>query len=241
MGAMKERLVARLPDGPATVEVRRTAKAKRMTLRIPPGHANPIVTIPIRARLANAEEFVRSHERWLAARLAERCPGRPFADGATIPLRGEPHRIVWVGGPRTVTVADGELRVGGPREHLARRLADHLRRAARADLEAAVAEFTAKVGRRPAALRIKDTRAQWGSCTPAGVLSFSWRLVLAPPHVLRYVAAHEVAHLVELNHSRAFWRLNAALDPNHLAARDWLKRNGRALHAVGAGTEAEPA
>ncbi|GAB5375455.1 MAG: hypothetical protein AcusKO_19170 [Acuticoccus sp.] len=77
-------------------------------------------------------------------------------------------------------------------------------------------EFADKVGRRPAALRIKDTRAQWGSCTPGGVLSFSWRLVLAPRFVLRYVAAHEVAHLIELNHSSAFWALNA--EPNSTRA-----------------------
>lgn len=215
------------------VDVRRSAIAKRMTLRIPPGHANPVVTIPARASISAAETFVRSHEGWLAARLSERCPGQPFADGATIPFRGQPHAIRWVGGRRTVTAADRTISVGGPPEHLARRVADHMRRTARADLEAAVAEFAAKVNRTPRSIRIKDTRAQWGSCTPSGVLSFSWRLVLAPPHVLRYVAAHEVAHLVELNHSAAFWALNARLDPNHAAARAWLKRHGRTLHAVG--------
>ena len=94
-------------------------------------------------------------------------------------------------------------------------------------------EFAQRVGRRPAGVRIKDTRAQWGSCTPQGILSFSWRLVLAPPFVLRYVAAHEVAHLVELNHSAAFWRLNEQLDPDHAQARAWLRRHGRMLHAVG--------
>jgi len=105
---------------------------------------------------------------------------------------------------------------------------------ARKDLDVAVAEFAARVGRQPSMVKVKDTRAQWGSCSPSGVLSFSWRLVLAPPFVLRYVAAHEVAHLVELNHSAAFWRLNAELDPNHQSARAWLKRHGRMLHAVGA-------
>lgn len=221
-----------------TVDLRRSQTAKRMTLRVPPGHTNPVLTLPERARIAEAQAFVESHGGWLAARLAERSPVRPFSDGAVIPLRGTDHTVLAVGGPRRVTVADGEIRVGGPPEHLARRLTDFLRREARADLEVAVARYAAAVGRQPKAVRIKDTRSQWGSCTPDGVLSFSWRLVLAPPHVLRYVAAHEVAHLVELNHSAAFWRVNKRLDPNLDVARAWLKRHGRTLHAVGA-TRAE--
>jgi predicted metal-dependent hydrolase len=235
----KETLIARLPDAPVTIDVRRAPTAKRMTLRIPPGGANPILTIPARASLRTVERFLKSHEGWIAARLAERAPAMPFADGATIPFRGEPHRIVWTPSARGVVTALADasghrLLVSGRAEHIHRRVADFMRRSARADLEVAVAEFAARVGRRPKALRIKDTRAQWGSCTPSGILSFSWRLVLAPPHVLRYVAAHEVAHLVELNHSDAFWRLNAELDPDLDRARAWLKRNGRTLHAVGA-------
>lgn len=239
MTSAKEVIIARLPDAPVTIDVRRATTAKRMTLRIPPGGANPILTIPSRASLRTVERFVKSHESWIAARLAERAPAMPFADGATIPFRGEPHLIRWMPSSRglVTAVADGaarRLHVAGQAEHLHRRLADFLRRTARTDLEVAVAEFAARVGRRPKALRIRDTRAQWGSCTPTGVLSFSWRLVLAPPFVLRYVAAHEVAHLVELNHSAAFWRLNAELDPDLDRARAWLKRNGRTLHAVGA-------
>lgn len=229
-----------LSDGAvAAVEVRRSARARRMTLRVPPGNGAPVVTVPERAALAAVERFVLSHGGWLAARLAERVPSVPFAPGALVPLRGVPHRIERTGRVRGTVVmdeADGQpvLKVPGAPDHLARRLTSYLRREAQADLDAAVAEFAAKVDRRPTAVRLKDTRAQWGSCSPAGVLCFSWRLVLAPPHVLRYVAAHEVAHLVELNHSAAFWRVNAALDPHHRTARAWLRRHGRALHAVGA-------
>ncbi|MBJ3776870.1 M48 family metallopeptidase [Acuticoccus mangrovi] len=242
--AEREQIVTGSPEARVVVDVRRSATAKRMTLRIPPGHANPVVTAPLRAHLSTVERFVESQEGWLAARLAERAPALPFADGCSIPLRGELHRIVWVGGNRG-TVRLGlaptgpTIEVLGRPEHLGRRVGDFLRRNARADIDAAVSEFAARVGRKPSALRIKDTRAQWGSCTPTGVLSFSWRLVLAPPFVLRYVAAHEVAHLVELNHSPAFWRLNAELDPHYERARAWLKGHGRMLHAVG--VEAPPA
>ncbi|MEM9224746.1 MAG: SprT family zinc-dependent metalloprotease [Pseudomonadota bacterium] len=238
MDALTEHLVAEISGATVTIDVRRASRAKRMTLRIPPGDANPVVTIPPRASLRTVEPFVRQQEGWLAARLAERSPHTAFDDGALVPFRGEMRRIVGVPSARGVVsegVHDGEraLFVSGRREHLPRRLTDFFRRSARTDIELAVAEFAARVERRPRAIKIKDTRAQWGSCTPAGVLSFSWRLVLAPPSVLRYVAAHEVAHLVELNHSHAFWRLNAKLDPNHEAARAWLKCHGRKLHAIG--------
>lgn len=239
MASGREMFFAPLPDDAVAIDVRRAPRAKRMTLRIPPGNANPVVTIPAHAPLRSAEQFVNQQSRWLAARLAERCPAVPFDDGAIIPFRGTPHTIRHMGTARRRGAVwlgeDGNaLHVGGRPEHLPRRVGDYLRRAAREDLEPLVANFAAAVGRKPKAIRIKDTRAQWGSCSPSGVLSFSWRLVLAPPFVLRYVAAHEVAHLVELNHSAAFWRVNAKLDPNHEAARHWLRRNGRGLHAVGA-------
>ncbi|MEM0908762.1 MAG: SprT family zinc-dependent metalloprotease [Pseudomonadota bacterium] len=238
MGAVKEHLVAEISGAPVTIDVRRAARAKRMTLRIPPGDANPIVTIPARASLRTVEPFVRQQHGWLAARLAERSPAVPLIDGGLVPFRGEVRRIVGKSASRGVVkeaIHEGEaaLIVSGREEHLPRRLTDFFRRSARTDLDLAVAEFASAVGRRPTAVRIKDTRAQWGSCTPEGVLSFSWRLVLAPTFVLRYVAAHEVAHLIELNHSAAFWRLNAKLDPHHETARAWLKRYGRTLHAIG--------
>lgn len=239
MTSIKEHVVAEVAGAPVTIDVRRAVRAKRMTLRIPPGHANPVVTIPARASLRAVEPFLRAQQGWLAARLAERTPIVPLEDGGLVPFRGEIHRIVGQVAARGVvreSEIDGEpvLLVCGRPEHLSRRLTDFFRRVARTDLDAAVAEYAAEVGRRPTAVRIKDTRAQWGSCTPGGVLSFSWRLVLAPTFVLRYVAAHEVAHLIELNHSAAFWALNARLDPRHEEARAWLKRHGRTLHAVGA-------
>ncbi|MYZ47502.1 M48 family metallopeptidase, partial [Propylenella binzhouense] len=126
-----------------------------------------------------------------------------------------------------------ELHVPGERAHLPRRVGDWLRREARSDLEDAVARHCAAAGCRHTALRIGDARTRWGSCTAKGVLTFSWRLVLAPPSVLDYLAAHEVAHLREMNHGPGFWRLVAELDPDFDAARRWLKRNGAGLHAVG--------
>jgi predicted metal-dependent hydrolase len=101
---------------------------------------------------------------------------------------------------------------------------------ARDRLAAACDRHAQRLGRRPAALVLRDTRSRWGSCSAQGVLMFSWRLAMAPPAVLDYVAAHEVAHLAEMNHSRAFWATVARLLPDHAAPRAWLRAEGGALH-----------
>ena len=126
-----------------------------------------------------------------------------------------------------------ELLVGGTPEHFSRRVLDHLRREARRDLEAAVRIHAAAVGLEPRAITIKDTTSRWGSCSSDRRLAFSWRIVMAPPYVLDYLAAHEVAHFREMNHGPKFWALCRQLCPDMDAGKAWLKRHGSGLHAVG--------
>lgn len=245
-------------DGAAVaVALRRRANARRMTLRVPPGDGPPVLTVPAGASVPAAERFLRQNAAWLSRHLARRRPAEPFVHGARIPVRGALHLVHHVADRRGTAWLEpfdaageagspthrlpppfgrpvaGRLCVTGREEHLHRRVSDALRAWARADITAAVEEFAERVGRRPASIAIRDTRSQWGACTAKGALSFSWRLVLAPPPVLRYVAAHEVAHLVHMNHGPAFWRLNAELAPDMDACRDWLRHHGGALHAVG--------
>ncbi len=118
------------------------------------------------------------------------------------------------------------LCVAGDRAHLARRVRDFLKREAKRDLDAASRRYAAMLGVAVKRVSVRDQTSRWGSCTAAGVLSYSWRLILAPPHVLDYLAAHEVAHLVEMNHSRRFWRVVAAHLPR-LAARQGLAQRAR--------------
>jgi predicted metal-dependent hydrolase len=162
-----------------------------------------------------------------------------IADGAAIPIRGvlhvirhEPYRR-WTG-----VSAAGDcpvLAVSGEAAHLRRRVADYLKREARRDLEAAVLRHAALLGVKPAQVRLRDQRSRWGSCSHNGHLSFSWRLIMAPPFVLDYLAAHEVSHLVEHNHSLRFWRLVERICPERHRARAWLRTLGSTLHAVKAG------
>lgn len=213
------------------------ARATRMTLRIEPGGRALKLTVPRGLPPKEIDSFMQRQQGWLMTKLAGYPVDRGLGEGGTIELRGVRHMIRRTGSPRGVTEArmTGEtpvLLVGGLPEHLGRRIADFLKKEAKHDLEEAVRRHAARIGIRPAAVRFKDTRSRWGSCTSDRVLSFSWRIVMAPPVVIDYLAAHEVAHLKEMNHGPHFWRLCEELCPDMDDAKRWLKRHGNRLQAV---------
>jgi len=226
-------------SGIVAVDIRRHPRARNYTLRVAGPARPPVLTMPRRGSLDEARRFLDRHAGWLTRQLDRLPQLMPMVDGAIVPLRGVPHVIRHAPGRRgTVTVADDAdaavLVVAGDAAHLRRRVIDFLKREARRDLETAVVRHAARLGVRATAIRLRDQTSRWGSCSLNGHLSFSWRLVMAPPHVLDYLAAHEVAHLRELNHSRRFWRLVELLCPETNSARAWLSANGAALHAIGA-------
>lgn len=212
-------------------------RAKRLTLRIDAGGRGLRVTIPPGLSQGEVDRFLDRHRGWLESRLAK-VPERPSVrPGIKIPVRGVPHLIVHEPARRgTVSVAAGEtgpvLLICGDRRHLPRRIADFLKREARREIEALVAKHTASVGKRARQIRFKDTTSRWGSCTSEGNLSFSWRIMMAPPPVINYLVAHEVAHLKEMNHGPNFWKLCRELCPDTDRCKAWLKRNGNALQAI---------
>jgi predicted metal-dependent hydrolase len=243
-------LLYRRPAEPRTIEIvfdrsvylvqlRRHRQARRYTLRIQATTREIILTIPPRGTLKEAGEFARQHGAWIAARLGRLPEAAPFADGAVVPLRGEPHRIVHRRGMRGTAWAevgaDGErlLCVAGNAPHIDRRVGDFLRRQAKRDLEAASRQFAAALGVAVKRVSVRDQSSRWGSCSTTGVLSFSWRLILAPRSVLTYLAAHEVAHLIEMNHSPRFWGLVERICPEHERAKAWLDAHGADLHRYG--------
>lgn len=159
-----------------------------------------------------------------------------FEDGATFPFRGKGIHLRHCPDKKRGTWFDEETRainVSGQREFIARRTEDFLRREAKSSLTEAVATFTKAMDLDLPRVSVRDTSSRWGSCSSSGTLSFSWRLVLAPPHILTYVAAHECAHLKHHNHSKTFWRLVASLDPNYKEAESWLTREGADLFRYG--------
>jgi predicted metal-dependent hydrolase len=200
-----------------------------------------VLTLPPRGSLKEARVFAEKHGGWIAARLKRLPAAAPFVPGMDVPLRGVPHRIVHRGGMRgTVwTEVDGHgaalLCVAGEAPHVHRRIGDFLRREARRDLAAASRRHAAALGVAVKRIAVRDQSSRWGSCSNSGALSYSWRLILAPSFVLDYLAAHEVAHLVELNHSARFWRVVRGLYPDADRAKAWLDAHGTELHRYGAG------
>jgi predicted metal-dependent hydrolase len=222
-----------------SIRLRRHRQARRYTLRIQAASREVVLTIPPRGTLKEARSFAEKHGAWIAARLGRLPQAAPFADGIIVPLHGKPHRITHRQGARgTVwTETDGNggrlLCVAGHRPHLNRRIADFLHREAKRALEMASRRFARDLGVVVRRVSVRDQSSRWGSCSTTGVLSFSWRLILAPSHVLEYLAAHEVAHLVEMNHSQRFWRIVNRLVPSHQQAKAWLDAHGADLHRYG--------
>ena len=220
------------------VRVRRHRAARRYTLRIHSATRDVVLTMPPRGSLTQAREFAEKHGAWIAARLQRIPEAAPFADGTVLPLRGTAHRIVHRRAARgTVwieTAAEERLLcVAGQAPHVARRVRDFLKREAKRDLEAASRRAAAALAVGIKRVSVRDQSSRWGSCSTSGVLSYSWRLILAPPFVLDYLAAHEVAHLIEMNHSRAFWRLVERICPHMRSAKSWLEAHGAELHRYG--------
>ncbi len=243
-------LLFRRPPEPQTIEVavgedvcsvrvRRHPQARRYTLRIQAATREVVLTMPPRGSLREARDFAQRHGGWIAARLNRLPAAVPFAHGTVVPVRGLDHRIEHRRGARGTVwselAADGArlLCVAGEAPHVSRRVADHLKREARRDLEAASARYAERLAVRVRRVSIRDPSSRWGSCSTTGVLSFSWRLILAPDFVLDYLAAHEVAHLVEMNHSPRFWRTVLAVCADTRRAKAWLDAHGAELHRYG--------
>jgi predicted metal-dependent hydrolase len=243
-------LLYRRPSEPQAIEIvfdrsiylvrlRRHRQARRYTLRIQAATREVILTIPPRGTLKEAREFAQKQGGWIAARLGRLPEATPFGHGVVVPLRGIPHRITHRRGVRGTVWAETDgnderlLCVTGEVPHIERRIGDFLRREAKRDLETASLRFAAELGVTVRRVAVRDQSSRWGSCSTTGLLSFSWRLILAPNFVLDYLAAHEVAHLVEMNHSTRFWCLVRRLCLDHERAKVWLDVHGTDLHRYG--------
>jgi predicted metal-dependent hydrolase len=219
----------------APVMVRVSPRARHISLRISEAERAVLLVLPRGMPLPRGLRFLAAQRRWIAARLAGLPQRVPFVEGAVVPILGVPHRIrrALDPAPPAVAVADSEIRVRGDPAHLPRLVRDHLIAAARAELTRRARDCAARIGREVRRIGVRDPASRWGSCSAAGSVSFSWRLILAPEPVVDYVVAHEVAHLVEMNHGRRFWQLVESLAPGSAAPRAWLKRHRSRLLAYG--------
>lgn len=227
-----------------TIDGRRVAirlavnpRARRVSVRICPTRREAIATAPSQRQLKRAIAFAAERAGWIAQELSRLPQGVTLLPGVRAPLRGVMHELAYERGrasPRIEEGAPPRLIAPAPDPDLFEpRLMRFFRAEARADLDRRVAVHAKTVGAAPSRIQVKELRSRWGSCTVDGALSFSWRVILAPPFVLDYLAAHEVAHLVEMNHSRRFWALVKKCLPDYELGRRWLHEHGSSLHAIG--------
>jgi predicted metal-dependent hydrolase len=244
------------------IEIRRSARAKRLSLKVSHTRRAAILTMPERSRAEDASAFIARHLDWLKCQTGKLPRPIALCDGAIMPLRGIIHRLEFAGhslpGAGVVSLSEhdgtavwsgallaphtgGErhqpsttqlrrLVVSGEEHHAPRRLGDWLRAQARQDLSQRVAHHASRLQVRPKRISVRDQATRWGSCSTTGTLSFSWRLIFAPGFVVDYVAAHEVAHMREMNHGPRFWRLVKDTMPEMNTARRWLRDHGAELH-----------
>ena len=224
--------MAILPGSPPVeVHLKRSSRARRFSLRVSRLDGKVTLSMPLRAREGEALAFLKGNEDWLRQTLQTMPPSalRTVSQGTVIPVEGVDLTLTLATG-RGVRVEGDRLLVPGDPAVVGPRVAAWLKVLARDRLATASTRYAGLVGRSYSSLAIRDTRSRWGSCSPDGRLMYSWRLILAPPQVLDYVAAHEVAHLVEMNHSADFWAVVSRIRPGWKTERDWLKTEGQHLH-----------
>jgi predicted metal-dependent hydrolase len=222
------------PQWPVPIQVRRSGRARRMSLKVDPTQRIATLVLPNRVSERLAMDFIADHLGWLQSRLDALPTPIPFAPGTEIPLLGQPHILQAAPGARRgVWIEADRIQVSGPPEFFARRVGDFLKAEAKRRILARAEPMAAQLDRSFKSVRIGDPKSRWGSCNSKGTLAFSWRLVMTPDEVLTYVVAHEVAHLREMNHSDRFWSWVESLTPGYEAQRRWLKTHGATLYRYG--------
>src|SRR2546421_8072356 len=213
----------------------RFARRRRRTLGIMVDAGGLRVAAPLRAPWREIEAFLRDKERWILRKLDEwaRAPKAQVlrgANGESLPLFGAPVTLEVGNGRRAVHHDGARLVVQVPEaSRVLKVLVGWLKQRALDALAPRVADYAARLGRPEPRVAISSARTQWGVCGEDGVIRLSWRLVHIEPTLADYVVAHEVAHLVELNHSKRFWQLLAALYPDWREARERLEIIGASL------------
>ncbi len=211
------------------LKLRKNARARRMTLRISRVDGAVTLTVPRGVSEREALDFAAEKSAWVIGHLSQQAKPERVGPGHNLDVGGRSFRILQ-GEAKRLVVQDGQVLLPAPEEKGRVHLLAWLKEQARIELTCASDLYAERLGRRYARLTLRDTRSRWGSCSSAGALMYSWRLILAPKPVLDYVAAHEVAHLQEMNHSVDFWRVVNRLYGPHEEARAWLRHEGPKLH-----------
>ena len=210
------------------------SQAKQVILRVDPKNEIARITLPPLTSKSEGLSFARERVGWLVEQLTSLPPKKHLTSGYILPIMDRNLQIrhrpdLKVG----VQLIGTELIVSGKPEHLERRVIDWLKKYAKEIISSKANEMARQLERRINRISIRDTKSRWGSCSAHGNLAFCWRLIMTPEAVLNYVVAHEVSHLVHMNHSQEFWDLVNTFNVNTKKSRTWLKRYGTALQRIG--------
>ena len=225
----------KLASGKTTIiKIRSSSRAQRLVLRILPPTGQAELVLPRHVSEQEGVTFLHQKIKWLDQRLIKYLEPIPFKNGETVPFLGDPLVIFHLNSSRRDIYREkGKLIVTGPKVPISTAIHDWYRREGGAEITSRVKEKSEMLGRKYGRLTIRDTKSRWGSCSSKGNLNFSWRVVMAPPYVLDYLVAHEVAHLAEMNHSAQFWDIVESLSDELQRGRRWLRHNGHELHRYG--------
>ncbi len=213
------------------VKVKPSSRARRFSLRVDAKEGDVVFCWPLKSRvsLEKALKFVERHRPWIEDQRRNALQTIPFAPGTALPIAGKNYTIEHAQGRGLTRLEGDKLIVHGGVEHISRRVRDFLKAEAYRHFKEISDRKAAQLKLPPVSIRILDPNTRWGSCGPDGRLMYSWRILLAPPEVMDYLVAHEVAHRVHLNHSRRFWALCASLTNDAAQSRRWLRKQGRKL------------
>lgn len=224
---MAQHRLSKLADIP--IMVRRSARAKRISLRVSGLDGRVTLTLPLGLAEREGLDFALQKSDWLRHQVASKANVFPVVLGVELPVEGQ-YLLVVQGMGREVVMSDVQIAVPGAADQVGRKLKGYLKTLARERLTAASDRYARLLGLQYRRLTLRDARSRWGSCSSQGALMYSWRLVMAPSEILDYVAAHEVAHLAQMNHTPAFWAVLGDLYGDYAPIRRWLHKNGPALH-----------
>lgn len=219
------------------VTIKRSKRAKRVALRLDPVERVINLVIPEKMPLRKAYKFAQEHEEWVRNTLSKLAPPLPFKDGANLPVFGDTVRLNIQINPalkRTkIKQYDDRLDVQTYMDNPTNRITTHLKKIAHAGLADMASEKADSINKTISNITVRDTKSRWGSCSHNGDISFSWRLMFAPYDAIDYVVAHEVAHLVHMDHSKEFWTLCRALSCNFVEGKYWMQNHGNSLMRYG--------
>ena len=216
------------------INIKKDKRAKRIILKVSNIDGNISITLPKYESEKKGLKFLLKNQEWVLKQLNSFPKKVPFKNLSEIPYMGKMHKIIHLSkSGNLIYIYKNQIIFFGKKENLSKNIKSWLYGKAKNEIIKLANSNVSYLGKKYNKIYIKDLKSSWGICGPSGNISFSWRLILAPKHVMEYIVVHELCHLVEFNHGKEFWQLVTAIFPQRDLSQNWLKINGVKLHMIG--------